>query len=80
MHSVQDRSLQNIHATSGYIVTKVNGTVQYVTSIPQVGHLIDQLEKLTDPVLKKLGVKKTDSDGDIIEEAEVPEQVEAKEQ
>jgi hypothetical protein len=52
-------------------VTKVNGTVQYVTSIPQVGGLIDQLNKLTGPVLKKLGVKKTDANGDMIEEAEV---------
>ena len=71
VHHVQDRSMQNIHATSGYIVTKVNGTVQYVTSIPQVGGLIDQLEKLTKPVLKRIGVRKTDSDGDEIQEAEV---------
>ena len=67
--------MQNIHATSGYIVTKVNGTVQYVTSIPQVGGLIDQLERLTSPVLKRLGVKKTDSDGDEIHEAEINEEM-----
>lgn len=66
--------MKNIHATSGYIVTKVNGTVQYVTSIPQVGGLIDQLEKLTSPVLRRMGVKKTDSDGDEIQEAEVQEE------
>ena len=36
----------------------MNGTVQYVTSIPQVGKLIEQLEKLTAPVLKRLGVAK----------------------
>jgi hypothetical protein len=74
VQNVQDRSIQNINATSGYIVTKVNGTVQYVTSIPQVGGLIDQLDKLTSPVLRKLGVKKTDSDGDEIHEAEVQQE------
>jgi hypothetical protein len=72
--NVQDRSIQNINATGGYIVTKVNGTVQYVTSIPQVGGLLDQLDKLTSPVLRKLGVKKTDSDGDEIEEAVLEEE------
>ena len=55
-------------------MTKVNGTVQYVTSIPQVGGLIDQLEKLTAPVLRRMGVKKTDSDGDEIHEADVQEE------
>ena len=74
VHTVQDRSIQSVHATSGYIVTKVNGTVQYVTSIPQVNGLIEQLEKLSSPILKRLGVKKTDANGDTIEEAEVTEE------
>ena len=54
VHAVQDRTAQNINATTayvsekgkathGYIVTKVNGTVQYVTSIPQVRNQSDLL-------------------------------------
>ncbi|KAJ3297316.1 hypothetical protein HK104_000643 [Borealophlyctis nickersoniae] len=56
VHDVQEKTKENISATSGYIVEKVNGTVQTVTSIPQVAQLIEQLDKLTKGGLSMLGV------------------------
>lgn len=47
-------------ATTGFIVTKVNGTVKYVTDIPQIAGLIDKINGLTQPVLKRFGVKQAD--------------------
>ncbi|KAI8928893.1 hypothetical protein BC831DRAFT_509623 [Entophlyctis helioformis] len=64
----KDRTTQNVSAATGFIVTKVNGTVKAVTSVPAIGSLIDQLNKLTTPILTKLGVKKAGevSEGEVV--------------
>ncbi|KAJ3037968.1 hypothetical protein HDV00_001171 [Rhizophlyctis rosea] len=51
-----DKTREVAASTSGYIVTKVNGTVHSVTSIPQVAAVIEQLDQLTKGSLTKLGV------------------------
>ncbi|KAI8905970.1 hypothetical protein EDD86DRAFT_211227 [Gorgonomyces haynaldii] len=56
----QDATQKNIKATTGYIVTKVNGTVKYITDVPAIHSLIDKLNSLTAPVLTRFGVKKAD--------------------
>lgn len=60
----KDRTTQNLNEATGYIVTKVNGTVEYVTSVPAIGALIEKLNKLTAPVLARLGVNKSDKSSD----------------
>ncbi|TPX59599.1 hypothetical protein PhCBS80983_g02366 [Powellomyces hirtus] len=52
VHHAQERGLE----AQGVIVTKINGVVDKVTSVPQIHALIEQLQKLTAPVLQKLGV------------------------
>ncbi|KAJ3205628.1 hypothetical protein HDU67_008726 [Dinochytrium kinnereticum] len=75
VHGTYEKGTATVNATTGYIVTKVNGTVQYVTNIPQVHSLLEQLNKLAAPVLDRVrGGKKSDDD-----KAEEPA-VEAKEQ
>ncbi|KAJ3016390.1 UNVERIFIED_CONTAM: hypothetical protein HDU68_012240 [Siphonaria sp. JEL0065] len=49
-----DKTKETVNSTAGYIVEKVNGTVEYVTSIPQVHSVIDQLNSITAPVLEKI--------------------------
>lgn len=48
------KTKENITATTGFIVTKVNGTVEYITHIPQVAMLIEKLNSLTAPVLNRV--------------------------
>ncbi|KAJ3079990.1 hypothetical protein HDU99_009582 [Rhizoclosmatium hyalinum] len=45
---------ETVSATTGYVVSKVNGTVEYVTSIPQVHSVIEQLNAIAAPVLDKI--------------------------
>lgn len=54
-------------------MTKVNGTVQYITEIPAIGALIEKLDGLTKPVLKRFGVVR---DGVVTAEAEAEATVE----
>jgi hypothetical protein len=70
-----DATTKRVSATTGYIVTKVNGTVAYVTDIPAIGALIEKLNAFTKPVLMRFGVTK--ADGTV--EAEAEEEVDAKE-
>ncbi|KAI8586847.1 hypothetical protein BDZ88DRAFT_427556 [Geranomyces variabilis] len=60
-HNTKDRTVSGVNATTGYIVTKVEGVVTAVTSVPQIHALIEQLNKITTPVLNKLGVTKAPS-------------------
>ncbi|KAL2912865.1 hypothetical protein HK105_207646 [Polyrhizophydium stewartii] len=73
----QERIAQTTSAATGFIVTKVNGTVQYVTSVPAIGALVDRINRLTTPILTRLGVKKADTG--VIEAEGVVEEVDAKE-
>ncbi|KAI8826056.1 uncharacterized protein EV422DRAFT_151465 [Fimicolochytrium jonesii] len=59
VHNTKERAVGTANATTGFVVTKVNGVVSSVTSIPQIHNLIEQLNKLTAPVLAKLGVSKS---------------------
>ncbi|KAJ3412551.1 hypothetical protein HDV05_000585 [Chytridiales sp. JEL 0842] len=52
-----------VSATSGYIVTKVNGTVTYVTSIPQIHAVIEKLNGLASPVINRVYGTKKDANG-----------------
>ncbi|KAJ3054619.1 hypothetical protein HK097_001285 [Rhizophlyctis rosea] len=63
VHDANNKTREVASSTTGYIVEKVNGTVQSVTSIPQVAHLIDQLDQITKGSLTKLGVKPTTAGG-----------------
>ncbi|KAJ3079989.1 hypothetical protein HDU99_009581 [Rhizoclosmatium hyalinum] len=45
---------ETFNATTGYVVSKVNGTVEYVTSIPQVHSVIEQLNAIASPVLNRI--------------------------
>ncbi|TPX65407.1 hypothetical protein SpCBS45565_g05223 [Spizellomyces sp. 'palustris'] len=58
VHNTKDRTVNGVNATTGFIVTKVNGAVHAVTSVSQIHNLIEQLNKLTAPVLNKLGVSR----------------------
>ncbi|KAI9332227.1 hypothetical protein BDR26DRAFT_650273 [Obelidium mucronatum] len=49
-----DKIKEPVNETAGYVVSKVNGTVEYVTSIPQVHSVIDQLNAIASPVLDKI--------------------------
>ncbi|KAJ3348125.1 hypothetical protein HDU83_001552 [Entophlyctis luteolus] len=40
--------------TVGYVVSRVNGTVEYVRSLPRVNSVIAQLNVLTEPVIGRL--------------------------
>jgi len=41
-----DSAKRTVGETQGFIVTKVNGTVDYITHIPQVENLVAELKKL----------------------------------
>lgn len=41
-----DSTIKTVGEASGFIVTKVNGSVDYITHIPQVENLITELKKL----------------------------------
>ncbi|KAI9099306.1 hypothetical protein DFS34DRAFT_617107 [Phlyctochytrium arcticum] len=58
VHNTKERTVNGVSATTGFIVTKVNGAVHAVTSVPQIHNLIEQLNRLTAPVLNRLGVSK----------------------
>ncbi|KAJ3016389.1 UNVERIFIED_CONTAM: hypothetical protein HDU68_012237 [Siphonaria sp. JEL0065] len=49
-----EQTKETVNATTGYIVSRVNGTVEYVTSIPQVHSVIEQLNSIAAPVLNKI--------------------------
>ncbi|KAJ3324042.1 hypothetical protein HDU76_013500 [Blyttiomyces sp. JEL0837] len=49
-----EKTKEGVTATSGFIYTKVNGTIQYVTSIPQVHSLIERLNSIASPVLNRI--------------------------
>lgn len=55
-----DVTQKNISATTGMIVTKVNGIVHSVTSVPAIGSLIEKINSITAPILKRFGVTKPD--------------------
>ncbi|KAI8800880.1 hypothetical protein BJ742DRAFT_839768 [Cladochytrium replicatum] len=44
-----------VHTGTGFIVTKVNGTVETITHIPAIQNVIEQIEKLVNPILAKIG-------------------------
>lgn len=67
--SAQEKSIEGIKAASGFIVTKINGTTQYVTSVPLVAQLIDRLSAITTPLISKFG-KKNESDNSV--SADIP--------
>ncbi|KAJ3019852.1 hypothetical protein HKX48_001681 [Thoreauomyces humboldtii] len=58
VHNAKDATTNGVNATTGLIVTKVNGVVHAVTSVPQIHSLIEQINRLTAPVLAKFGVTK----------------------
>ena len=60
VQNAQEATVKNVNATTGYIVTKVNGTVNTITSVPAIGALIDKLNSLTAPVLARFGVMQAD--------------------
>ncbi|KAJ3413896.1 hypothetical protein HDV05_007338 [Chytridiales sp. JEL 0842] len=53
VESSTQKAKERFEGVGGYIVTKVNGTVEYMHSIPQVHTLIEKLEALAEPVLKR---------------------------
>ncbi|KAI8823418.1 uncharacterized protein EV422DRAFT_520955 [Fimicolochytrium jonesii] len=72
VHNTKERAVGTANATTGFVVTKVNGVVHSVTSIPQIHNLIEQLEKLAAPVLNKLGVSKHSDTTAVPVNAETP--------
>ncbi|TPX60293.1 hypothetical protein PhCBS80983_g01866 [Powellomyces hirtus] len=58
VNNAKDRGLSGINATTGFVVTRTNGVIERVHSVPAIHSLIEQLQKLTAPVLEKLGVSK----------------------
>ncbi|KAJ3086688.1 hypothetical protein HDU96_004794, partial [Phlyctochytrium bullatum] len=77
VHGSYEKGAAAVNSTTGYIVTKVNGTVEYVTSIPQVHSLIEQLNKIAAPVIERVRGKKEEKDE---KEAAPAEEAAAKEQ
>lgn len=73
--SVQEKSVEGIKYASGFIVTKVNGTTQYVTSVPLIAQIIEKLNAITQPVLSKFG-KTNAADGSVEATPTVEETVE----
>jgi hypothetical protein len=65
---VQEQSVEGIKAASGFVVTKVNGTTQYVASVPLVASVIDRLNQITAPVLARFG--KVNQDGTVSAETD----------
>ncbi|KAJ3066449.1 hypothetical protein HDU98_010205 [Podochytrium sp. JEL0797] len=49
-----EQTKEQVNATTGYIVSRVNGSIEYVTSIPQVHSVIEQLNAIAAPVLEKI--------------------------
>lgn len=56
-----EKTKEGINATTGFIVTKVNGTVKMVTDIPQVQALIDKLNAIAGPVLNRLRITRIEA-------------------
>ncbi|KAJ1555942.1 hypothetical protein HK405_010167 [Cladochytrium tenue] len=48
------KTKDNVSAATGFIVSKVNGTVEYITHIPQIHALIDRLNTITSPVISRI--------------------------
>ncbi|KAJ1562177.1 hypothetical protein HK405_015032 [Cladochytrium tenue] len=48
------RTKDNVNAATGFIVSKVNGTVEYITQIPQVHAVIERLTAITAPVINRI--------------------------
>ncbi|RKO94909.1 hypothetical protein CXG81DRAFT_19133 [Caulochytrium protostelioides] len=71
IHHAGERAQVRASATTGYIVTKVNGVVTHVAEIPAVHTLIEQLNKLALPVLVKLGYAAAPQKEDEVVEGEV---------
>ncbi|KAJ3329534.1 hypothetical protein HDU76_007717 [Blyttiomyces sp. JEL0837] len=49
-----EKTKEGVQVASGMVYTKVNGTIEYVTSIPQIHSLIEKLNSLASPVLNKI--------------------------
>ncbi|KAJ3123052.1 hypothetical protein HK100_011742 [Physocladia obscura] len=49
-----EQTVDKVNQTTGLIVSKVNGSVEYVKAIPQVHSVIDQLNAITKPVIEKI--------------------------
>ncbi|KAJ3368616.1 hypothetical protein HDU91_000410 [Kappamyces sp. JEL0680] len=58
--AAQEKTIEGVKSASGFIVTKVNGTVHFVTEIPIVHQLIETLNSVTAPVIAKFGKKQID--------------------
>ena len=57
---VSEQTSEGIKAASGFVVTKVNGTTQYVTSVPLVASIIEKLQAITKPIIARFGKKGED--------------------
>ncbi|KAI8608030.1 hypothetical protein BC830DRAFT_1133179 [Chytriomyces sp. MP71] len=49
-----EHTQESLNATTGFVVSRVNGVVEQVTSIPRVNSVIEKLNTLAAPVLEKL--------------------------
>ncbi|KAJ3095958.1 hypothetical protein HK100_005679 [Physocladia obscura] len=49
-----EQTVDKVNQTTGFIVSRVNGSVEYVKAIPQVHSVIDQLNAITKPVIEKI--------------------------
>ncbi|KAJ3236960.1 hypothetical protein HDU81_010104 [Chytriomyces hyalinus] len=49
-----EQTKDTVNATTGFVVSRVNGVVEQVTSIPRVNSVIEKLNTLAAPVLEKL--------------------------
>jgi hypothetical protein len=57
---VTEQTSEGIKLASGFVVTKVNGTTQYVTSVPLIATIIEKLQVITKPIIEKFGKKGED--------------------
>ncbi|KAI8614787.1 hypothetical protein BC830DRAFT_1125788 [Chytriomyces sp. MP71] len=51
---------EQVTATTGYVIAKANGTVEYIQSIPEVNSMIEKLQAITKPVIDQLKGGKTE--------------------
>ena len=67
--AAQEQGMEGIKAASGFIVTKVDGITQSVTSVPLVAQIIEKLNSVTAPIISSFTKKQSQdvdaSDSDV---------------
>jgi hypothetical protein len=62
--SAQEQGIEGIKAASGFIVTKVDGITQSVTSVPLVSQIIEKLNSVTAPLIASFTKKQQNQNVD----------------